>query len=144
MHGEDRLIECTFPNLTPMSSPLCLLAIVSQSLCDSSSLWRPNRLLLEGEGKVPGFTGWGRGARGPTRCYKTTVSTLGTSGAYLLSPILGAFWSLVVQNTWFLADTPLTVLSFRFLLSAKSVTIGHHLSTFTYLQLSPACPFILS
>jgi len=86
---------------------------------------------------VPGFTGWGTGAfTGPTTLYKTTVSTFGTSGEYLLSPIPGALWDSVVQNTWFLADTPLTALSFGFLLSAKSVTTGHHLSTFTCLQLS--------
>lgn len=60
-------------------------------------LWRVSWCLLRGEGRVPGFIGWGRGLRGPTAPYTTSsVSAPGASSRYLLpaglKELSGALW----------------------------------------------------
>lgn len=94
--------------LTPLFPLSCLLTILSHIPCDSSFLasagrWRGDTW----------FTSWRRGSGGPSIPHTTSssASAPSTSSRYLLPSISKTFWGSVMQNTWFLVVSPLTVLS---------------------------------
>ena len=122
-------------------SPGCLQA-VSRLSSVIHPLWRVSWCLLRGEGRVPGFIGWGRGLRGPTAPYTTSsVSAPGASSRYLLpaglKELSGTLWC---KSLAFLL-APADSLEFGSLLSAWTVTACHQLSTSSA---SLACCLILS